>query len=268
MAELRRAQQRRTQRRRLLVVAIVVVAALAAAYLLTLNHHHKKATHVAAKSTTTTSPGTTSTTTGSTTTTTVPKLSVATITAPKGVGCPNLNGSSPHYTKFVSTPPMCINVNDSYTATMKTDAGTFTIKLFPKLAPKTVNSFVFLAGYHFYDGIYFQRVIPGFVDQGGDPTGTGAGGPGYTLPDEYPSSTSVWTAGAVAMANTGQPNTGGSQFFIVVSNETKGLSTKYSYFGRVTSGMKVVDAINQDGSSSGTPKKYHKILSVTITQRP
>lgn len=259
MAELRKAQQRRTLRRRSLIVGVIVVVALGLAYVFTVHHGPKKPTKVATKSTTTT------TSPSSTTTTTVP-LAVPTITAPKNVGCPNLNGSSPHYTKFLSSPPMCINPNDNYTAAMKTDVGTITIQLLPKLAPKTVNSFVFLAGYHFYDGIYFHRVIPGFVDQGGDPTGTGQGGPGFTLPDEYPSSSSVFTPGAVAIANTGQPNTGGSQFFIVVGNETKNLTKSYTYFGRVTSGMNVVDAINKDGTSSGTPKKYHKILSVTITQ--
>ncbi len=98
---------------------------------------------------------------------------------------------------------------------MQTDIGTFTVELLPKYAPVTVNNFVFLAGYHYFDGIVFHRVIPGFMNQGGDPTATGSGGPGYQFKDELPSASSAYDTGAVAMANSG-PNTNGSQFFIVV----------------------------------------------------
>jgi cyclophilin family peptidyl-prolyl cis-trans isomerase len=203
-------------------------------------------------------------------TTTIPAKApaVATIAAPKTVGFPNLNGSAPHYTKFSSAPPFCINVNDTYTATVKTTAGTFVAELLPKYAPVTVNSFVFLAGYHFYDGIVFHRVIPGFVDQGGDPTGTGNGGPGYKFNDELPKSNAAYDAGALAMANSGA-NTNGSQFFIVAGDGGSQLTAAYTMFGQVTSGLSVVNKINAGGGTladSGVPPKIlYKMLSVTIS---
>lgn len=209
----------------------------------------------------------------STTTTTTPAKgnAVSIVPAPAHVGFPALDGSSPRYTKFSSPPPFCINVNDEYIATMKTTAGTMTIELLPRYAPVTVNNFVFLAGYHFFNGVVFQRVIPGFVDQGGDPTGTGAGGPGYTIPDEYPRSISAYDAGALAMANTGQPHTGGSQFFIVVGKGGKELAPKYTMFGQVISGMPVADKINAGGDAADNgdpPKITYKMLSVSITAKP
>ena len=224
--------------------------------------------HSAACSNPTTGPS-------STTTTTVPAKgnAVSIVPAPAKVGFPNLNGSSPRYTKFSSPPPFCINVNDEYIATMRTTAGTMKIELLPRYAPVTVNNFVFLAGYHFFNGIVFQRVIPGFVNQGGDPTGTGSGGPGYTIPDEYPKSVAAYDAGALAMANTGQPHTGGSQLFIVVGTGGKQLKPVYTTFGQVVSGMSVADKINAGGNSNpaanGVPPKItYKILSVSISAKP
>jgi cyclophilin family peptidyl-prolyl cis-trans isomerase len=216
---------------------------------------------------TTTVGATTSTTAGPTTTTT-PPVSVPLLSAPAKPGCPNLNGSSPHYTRFAAAPPMCINPAKQYTATMVTDVGTITIKLLAAKDPTTVNNFVFLAGYHFYDGTAFHRVVTNFVDQGGDPTGTGAGGPGYSFNGGAPKSASVYTAGALAMANSGSSSSDGSQFFIVVGKGGEELSPLYSYFGQVTGGMSVVNKINQDGSpsSAGTPKVVHKIVRVTISE--
>ncbi len=181
------------------------------------------------------------------------------------VVCPNPNGSSPRYEHFSSAPPMCINPAKTYIANVKTDVGTFVITLNSSQAPKTVNNFVFLARYHFYDGLIFHRVIPGFVVQGGDPLGTGLGGPGYQFADELPKAGS-YKIGTVAMANSG-PNTNGSQFFIVTGPAGEALSPKYSIFGQVTSGMNVVNAISADGSASGTPKVVHKMLKVTITTK-
>ncbi len=179
--------------------------------------------------------------------------------------CPNPDGSSPKQQSFDGPPPMCIDPEKRYTAEMVTSKGTMTIALDPIAAPQTVNNFVFLAGYHFYDGIVFHRVIPNFMDQVGDPTATGSSGPGYQFADELPSSNTAYGTGAVAMANSG-PNTNGSQFFIVVPGGGSGLSPSYSVFGQVTSGMDVVEKINSDGSQAGTPAKYHKILSVKITE--
>jgi cyclophilin family peptidyl-prolyl cis-trans isomerase len=202
-------------------------------------------------------------------TTTIPAKSpaVATIDAPAGVGFPDLDGSAPHYTKFTAAPPFCINADDTYTATMKTTAGTIVIELLPKYAPVTVNSFVFLAGYHYFDGTVFHRVVTSFVDQGGDPTGTGEGGPGYTLPDEYPKSVAAYDAGAVAMANTGQPDTGGSQFFLIIGAGGAELTPAYTMYGQIISGLSAANKINAGGesASAGTPKVLNKILSVTIS---
>jgi cyclophilin family peptidyl-prolyl cis-trans isomerase len=190
---------------------------------------------------------------------------VSIVPAPTHVPFPNLDGSSPRYTKFAAAPPFCLDTSKTYTATIKTDAGSFTVQLLPKYAPMTVNNFVFLAGYHFYDGIVFHRVIPGFMNQVGDPTATGTSGPGYQFADELPSSNSAYQAGALAMANSGA-NTNGSQFFVVVPGGGSGLTPNYSVFGQVTSGMDIVEKINSDGSQSGTPAKYHKILSVSLSE--
>ncbi|MST32067.1 peptidylprolyl isomerase [Acidimicrobiaceae bacterium USS-CC1] len=155
---------------------------------------------------------------------------------------------------------------------MKTTAGTMKIQLLPRYAPVTVNNFVFLAGYHYFDGIVFHRVIPGFMNQGGDPTGTGTGGPGYEFKDELPKSAAAYDAGALAMANSG-PNTNGSQFFITVGKGGQQLQPSYTMFGQVVSGMSVDDKINAGGnpnpSANGVPPKtLYKILSVSISATP
>ena len=126
-------------------------------------------------------------------------------------------------------------------ATFDTTEGTIVCRLFEKDAPKTVANFVTLAGEGFYDGVTFHRVIPDFMVQGGDPTGTGSGGPGYTFEDEF--NRRLVVRGALAMANAG-PNTNGSQFFIVTADACPWLDGKHTVFGRVTDGMDVVDAIS------------------------
>ena len=127
-------------------------------------------------------------------------------------------------------------------ATLHTNRGAIGLELFDGDAPKTVENFRTLAGDGFYDGVVFHRVIPDFMIQGGDPTGTGMGGPGYTFEDEFNDHGVV--RGALAMANAG-PNTNGSQFFIVTAEATPWLDGKHTVFGRVTSGMDVVDTISQ-----------------------
>jgi peptidyl-prolyl cis-trans isomerase B (cyclophilin B) len=126
-------------------------------------------------------------------------------------------------------------------ATLRTNHGEIEVELFDDDAPKTVENFVKLARDGFYDGVGFHRVIPDFMIQGGDPTGTGSGGPGYQFEDEFNDNKVV--RGALAMANAG-PNTNGSQFFIVTAEATPWLDGKHTVFGRVTSGMEVVDAIS------------------------
>src|SRR2546427_9066730 len=127
------------------------------------------------------------------------------------------------------------------TATMLTNHGSIELELFDGDAPKTVENFTKLARDGFYDGVIFHRVIPDFMIQGGDPTGTGSGGPGYTFEDEFNDNKVV--RGALAMANAG-PNTNGSQFFIVTADACAWLDGKHTVFGRVTDGMDVVDAIS------------------------
>jgi cyclophilin family peptidyl-prolyl cis-trans isomerase len=126
-------------------------------------------------------------------------------------------------------------------ATLHTNHGAIAIELFDEDAPKTVENFTKLARDGFYDGVVFHRVIPDFMIQGGDPTGTGAGGPGYTFEDEFNDRKVV--RGALAMANAG-PNTNGSQFFIVTTEAASWLDGKHTVFGRVTDGMDVVDTIS------------------------
>jgi len=177
---------------------------------------------------------------------------------------PAVDGSSPQQRKFDQEPPMVIDPSKRYTATMVTSHGTMVIALDPLAAPKTVNSFVFLARYHYYDGVIFHRIIPGFVLQGGDPTGTGSGGPGYKFADELPAP-GKYQIGSLAMANAG-PNTNGSQFFVISGPDGAGLPPLYSLFGSVVSGGDVVGKINDIGTRSGTPKEPVIIESVTITE--
>src|SRR5208282_3275839 len=140
-----------------------------------------------------------------------------------------------------------------YSAEMVTSKGTIVISLDPLGAPQTTNNFVFLSRFHYFDGIVFHRVIPGFVLQGGDPTGTGTGGPGYRFKDELPKP-GRYELGSLAMANAG-PDTNGSQFFIISGPNGVALPPKYALFGKVVSGLDVVASIESIGSPSGTPSE-------------
>ena len=177
---------------------------------------------------------------------------------------PAPDGSSPKRQRFDAPPPMVIDPQRRYTATMTTSKGTMVIELDPLAAPSTVNNFVFLARYHYFDGIVFHRVIPGFVIQGGDPQGTGTGGPGYRFADELPKA-GRYQVGSLAMANAG-PDTNGSQFFIISGPDGARLPPQYSLFGSVVSGGDVVQAIDAVGTRSGTPTERVPIESVTIQE--
>lgn len=179
--------------------------------------------------------------------------------------CPAADGSSPKLQHFKKRPPMCIDPAKRYSAEMVTSKGTMQIALDAAGAPNTVNNFVFLARYHYYEGIVFHRIIPGFMLQGGDPEGSGRGGPGYKFEDELPKP-GRYELGSLAMANAG-PNTNGSQFFIVSGPNGMGLPPKYSLFGKVVAGMDVVTAIEAVGTQSGKPKEQVIIESITITER-
>ncbi len=140
-------------------------------------------------------------------------------------------------------PEMEIDPKKKYFAEIETDKGTIEVEFFPQHAPKTVNNFVFLARQGFYDGVKFHRVISNFVIQGGDPTGTGMGGPGYKFEDEVKSNPNKHERGSLSMANAG-PGTNGSQFFIAHSPQPH-LDGKHTVFGKVTKGLEVVDAVRQ-----------------------
>lgn len=143
--------------------------------------------------------------------------------------------------QYAAPPEMVIDPKKRYTAAFKTDQGSFVVELFADRAPRTVNNFVFLARDGFYDGVTFHRVIRGFMAQGGDPTGTGSGGPGYRFADEFHPSLRHNAAGILSMANAG-PNTNGSQFFIT-HGPTPHLDDRHSVFGKVIEGLDVVLAI-------------------------
>lgn len=177
---------------------------------------------------------------------------------------PAADGSSQKRQRFDSPPPMVIDPDRRYTATMVTSKGTIVIELDPLAAPGTVNNFVFLSRWHYFDGVVFHRVIPGFVIQGGDPEGTGRGGPGYRFADELPGP-GRYQVGSLAMANAG-PDTNGSQFFIVSGPDGARLPPQYSLFGAVVKGGEVVAAIDAVGTRSGTPKERVVIESVTVEE--
>ena len=149
-------------------------------------------------------------------------------------------------------------------ATLHTNHGPIDVELHDADAPKTVENFRKLASDGFYDGVVFHRVIPDFMIQGGDPTGTGTGGPGYTFEDEF--NDHKVERGALAMANAG-PNTNGSQFFVVTAEATPWLDGKHTVFGRVTNGMDVVDAISQvDTDANDKPREAVVIERVELSQ--
>ncbi len=154
---------------------------------------------------------------------------------------------------YSAPPPMTINTSKQYTATIETEKGNLVLELFASDVPLTVNNFVFLSREGFHDGTTFHRVFPDFMAQGGDPTGTGGGGPGYSFADEFTEHTHV--AGALSMANSG-PNTNGSQFFITHSPQHH-LDGKHSVFGQLIEGMDVLEKIEQGDT----------IIRITIEER-
>jgi len=208
-------------------------------------------------------------TTTATTTTTAPSSAQATAdAASKAAGCPS-SPSTPLPNPQYSAPPLTIDQSKTYTATIKTDLGTIVATLDAKTAPVATNSFVFLADKGYYNCNTFARVIPQFVNQTGDPTGTTSGSVGYTVQGEVPATaTPQYPLGSLAMAKTGSsPNgTTSNQFFIVAGPQGEALPPQYALFGQVTSGESVVAAINADGSQAGIPPTVtHRMLSVTVT---
>lgn len=167
--------------------------------------------------------------------------------------------------KYDAPPEMKIDQNKTYTATIETDAGTMVAELYPKVAPQTVNSFVFLAREGYYEDVIFHRVIPGFMIQGGDPTGTGTGGPGYKLKQEF--NEIKHEPGVLSMARTQDPNSAGSQFFIM-HKAAPFLDRQYTVFGKLTSGLDVVEKIvNAPRNAQDRPDNPTKIKSIKIDEK-
>jgi len=162
--------------------------------------------------------------------------------------------------KWNSPPAMTIDTGKKYTATFETEKGNMVFELFAEDVPVTVNNFVFLARAGFYDGSTFHRVIPGFMAQGGDPTGTGTGGPGYKFADEFTGHRHV--TGALSMANSGA-NTNGSQFFITYALQ-RGLDGKHSVFGQIIEGMDALEALTPRAPNQNPQFEGDKIIRITI----
>ena len=199
---------------------------------------------------------TTSSSAGETTTTTV-NLALA------AVQCNDTKpADNPNRPTFTAEPPMTIDANKKYTATIDTSCGKITIDLDPKAAPKTVNNFVFLANQKFYDGLTWHRVVKDFVIQGGDPKGDGSGGPGYTIGEEPP--TDGYKLGSLAMAKTKLPNSTGGQFFIVTGQGGTQLPNEYSRFGMVTGGLDVAQKLESFSTGDGPPSRPLYMFSVSI----
>ena len=176
-------------------------------------------------------------------------------------------GTNNQYAKQ-GAPKLAIDGTKTYTVSFETSMGNVEAELYPDTAPMAVNNFVFLAREGFFDGVIFHRIIPGFVVQGGDPTGTGTGGPGYKFKDEPIPAHRNYEKGTLAMANAG-PNTNGSQFFICLDDLTTGgkLPKNYTIFGKVTSGMDVVDRMAQARTGPGDrPMQDITMTQVTVNE--
>jgi peptidyl-prolyl cis-trans isomerase B (cyclophilin B) len=194
-------------------------------------------------------------------------------TAPAAVACGGKIPAKVERPAFTKPPTTKVDPDTTYLATFQTSCGDFTVRLDPERAPITTANFVFLAGKKFYDSTWFHRIVPGgaagiAVVQGGDPEGTGRGGPGYAIKDELPDSPAAYKKYSVAMANSG-PDTGGSQFFVNFEDNSKGLQANYSVFGEVVEGREVVDTIAKvpvGGPSGDTPTQSVWIEKLTVEE--
>jgi len=191
-----------------------------------------------------------------------------TTTASDGAeGCKQVEAPQPKQASF-NAPKQVLEPDEEATAVVETNCGSFEIALDTERAPKTANSFAFLAEEGFYDDLTFHRIVPGFVIQGGDPEGTGTGGPGYSV-DEKPPPNLAYTKGTVAMAKTSAepPGRSGSQFYIVTGADA-GLPPEYALVGKVSEGLDVVERIGRLGTASERPKQTVLIEAMTIEEGP
>lgn len=260
--EERRAEQRSRSRRKIIRIGIIVI--IAAAFLVAIALIFGGGDDDATPPTTL-APVTTVApeTTPAPTPDTVPGREITGETP-----CPEADGSSARAISFEQAPPDCLEPGATYEAEITTNVGAFTVALDPDRAPATVNNFVVLARYGYFDGTACHRAIPGFVVQCGDPTATGTGGPGYTFPDELPE-TGEYQIGSLAMANSG-PDTNGSQFFVITGDNGAALPPNYSLFGEVIEGLDTtvveMDALGNPASNGVPPLGEIRIESVRITQ--
>jgi peptidyl-prolyl cis-trans isomerase B (cyclophilin B) len=183
--------------------------------------------------------------------------------ATDAAGCRQVEAPKPKNVNF-GKPEQTVKAGENVTAAVETSCGSFEIALVAHIAPKTVNSFVFLVEKGFYDGLTFHRVAPGFVIQGGDPLGDGTGGPGYSV-DEKPPANLAYTKGVVAMAKSSAepPGRSGSQFFVVLGADA-GLPPEYALVGKVSKGLDVVERIGKLGTPAEQPKQTVLIEEITI----
>jgi cyclophilin family peptidyl-prolyl cis-trans isomerase len=269
----KRQQRNRSVRNIGIIVALIVVVALG---LSLLGGKSDKQDVTANSSTTSSSPSTTAAAGTVKVTYPGPGASVKGTTP-----CPKADGSSPRTTSFEKAPPTCIKDGTIYKATIVTSEGTIVVQLDQAKAPVSVNNFVVLSRYHYFDGVPFHRIIPGFMDQTGTPVDQAdpviESTPGYTVPDELPdvsglaSPGDAYPDGTLAMANKGAgTNSGSSQFFIVVNGGGAQFASNpnYSVFGHVVEGLDVAEAINAfgDAATNGTPTKVVTITKVTISE--
>lgn len=177
--------------------------------------------------------------------------------------CPAVDGSSERRTLFAAPPPQCIDPATSYSATVRTSRGEFTIELDQTSAPVAVNNFVVLSRYHFYDGLTFTRAIKGWAVGAGALPPPGRDDPGYRFADELPPSRDAYARGTVMMDNDG-PDSNGSKFLVM--SQTQGVAPKFSVLGTVSEGMATIDAIDATGTDGGTPSEPTTIESITIRE--
>ncbi len=267
--QMQRQAKRRQNIRRGVIFGIVAVLVLGAGTLLFSSNSTTTTT-----TTSTTQGSSVTTTTVATTPTTIPRARAAALQAAANAkavaaGCPASTSTRVNNLSWAKAPAGPVAKSKTDEAPVGATAGALVVKLDAATAPITTNNFVFLAQHDFYKCVIFHRVIPGFVVQGGDPSGTGTSGPGYTIADEYPKAGNpTYPLYSVAMANTGAAHSGGSQFFIVTGASGESLPNTYSLFGQVISGQSVVATINNEGlpGSGVPPVVINRMLSVTITE--
>lgn len=282
--ELRRQQEEKADRHEQVrqygftaaIVAIAVIAGLGLLYLATRGGDDSESEEAAEAAAEATDDGAEDTTATTEAEVDVP-VSAVEVPEPGGTiegetECPAEDGSAERITSFAEAPPICIDTGADYSAEVQTTLGAFTVDLDAEVAPNTVNNFVVLARYHYYDGTPFHRIIPGFVIQGGDAVGPvlGQGNPGYLIEEEPPTPAegeAAYEIGSFAMAKGPGPQATGAQFFVVTGDDGVNLPPEYSLFGTVTDGMDVVTSIE---SIPTTPDDYPTepiyIESITVTE--